>query len=74
MAGGKIAHSDAVRIVERTGIHEIHVGLSSPVASPMLYRNPRVSMGKAHGREYQRMLVLEEDVRRLQRAVSLGKT
>jgi hypothetical protein len=31
----------------------------------MLHRNPRVSMGSAQGREYQRSAVVEEDVRRL---------
>jgi copper homeostasis protein len=74
MAGGGIGHDDAAPIIERTGVGEIHVGLSSPVASPMLHRNPRVSMGKAQGREYHRMQVLEENVRKLQRAISLAKT
>jgi len=74
MAGGGIGQNDAATIIERTGVGEIHVGLSSPVASPMIYRNPRVSMGKAPGREYQRVQVLEENVRKLQRAISLAKT
>ena len=74
MAGGGIGHHDAATIIERTGVSEIHVGLSSPVASSMVYRNPRVSMGKAPGREYEREQVLEENVRKLQRAVSLAKT
>ncbi len=74
MAGGGIGHNDAAPIIERTGVSEIHVGLSSPVASPMLHRNPRVSMGKAPGREYHRMQVLEENVRKLLRAISLAKT
>jgi copper homeostasis protein len=72
MAGGGIGHRDALNIVERTGVREIHVGLSSPVASPMLYRNPRVSISRAVGREYDRVQVLEEDVRSLQRAISLS--
>jgi len=74
MAGGSIGNNDAAGIVERTGVSEIHVGLSSNVASPMLYRNPRISMGAAPGREYQRVQVLEESVRKLQRAVLLAKT
>jgi copper homeostasis protein len=74
MAGGGIGHSDAANIVERTGVSEIHVGLSSPVASPMLHRNPRISMGTAPGREYQRVQVLEDSVRRLRHAISLAKT
>jgi copper homeostasis protein len=74
MAGGGIGHKDAADIIEKTGVGEIHVGLGTSIASPMLYRNPRVSMGGAHGREYQRMQVLEENVRKLQRAISLAKT
>ena len=74
MAGGGVGHDDVASIIERTGVSEIHVGLSSAVASPMRYRNPRVSMGKALGREYQRVQVLEENVRKLQRSISLAKT
>jgi copper homeostasis protein len=74
MAGGGIGQDNAAAIVERTGVNEVHVGLSSPVPSPMTYRNLRVSMGKAPGREYQRMQVLEENVRRLRQAVALAKT
>ena len=72
MAGGGIGHRDAPTIVERTGVREIHVGLSSSVGSPMRYRNPRVSISRASGREYERGQVLEEDVRTLQRALSLA--
>lgn len=73
MAGGSIDHGNAVSIIEQTGIREIHVGLGRPVASPMLHRNPRVSMGTAPGREYQRFQVLEGDVRNLNRAVTLAR-
>jgi copper homeostasis protein len=72
MAGGGIGPRDALNIVESTGVREIHVGLSSPVASPMLYRNPRVSISRAAGRDYERVQVLEEDVRTLHRAISLS--
>jgi hypothetical protein len=37
----------------------------------MRYRNPRVRLGKANGREYDRTQVLEENVRKLCRAISL---
>jgi len=74
MAGGGIGNGDAANIIERTGVSEIHVGLSSPVPSPMLHRNPRVSMGTAPGREYQRVQVLEESVKKLRQAISLAKT
>ncbi len=72
MAGGGIGLDNAAHIIERTAVKEIHVGLGSPVTSRMVYRNPRVSLGKALGREYDRTQVLEENVRELSTAVSLG--
>jgi hypothetical protein len=48
--------------------------LRSPVASPMLHRNPRISMGTAAEGEYQRFQVLEEHVLSLHRAVALPRT
>lgn len=65
MAGSGIKPENAHRLLEETGVREIHVGLRTSVSSLMSYRNPRVSMGSAAGREYQLSLVLEEDVRRL---------
>lgn len=65
MAGSGIKPDNARRLMEETGVKEIHVGLRTTQPSPMLHRNPRVSMGSAQGREYQRSVVVEEDVRRL---------
>lgn len=73
MAGGGILPENAATIVERTGVREIHVGLSSALDSPMQYRNSRVSMGKVQGREYLRPRVLEEDILELQRSILLAK-
>jgi len=73
MAGAGINEKNAVSLVEQTGITEIHVGLGSVVESPMLYRNPRVSMGAAAGREYQRFQVLEEDVQNLRRSLMVAR-
>jgi copper homeostasis protein len=70
MAGGRIGIQNALTIIERTGVTEIHVGLATPVKSPMLHQNPRLSLGKAQGREYQQTEVLEESVRKLRRAVT----
>ncbi|MFZ1011060.1 MAG: copper homeostasis protein CutC [Candidatus Sulfotelmatobacter sp.] len=69
IACGGINRDNAASIVERTGVREIHVGLGSSVASPMLHCNPRVSMGSAPGREYQRRQVIEEDVLNLRLAL-----
>lgn len=73
MAGGGIGHRDAASIIKRTGVPEIHVGLSTPVPSPMRYRNLKLSMGKVPGREYERVQVLAESVRNLQSTISLAK-
>ena len=70
MAGGRIGILNAPTIVEQTGVTEIHVGLATPVRSPMVHRNARLSLGKAQGREYQRTQVSEESVRALIRALS----
>jgi copper homeostasis protein len=70
MPGGGIRAGNARRIIEESGVREIHAGLGSCVSSPMRFRNPRISMGNAPEREYQRLVVLEEDVRSLCRAVS----
>jgi copper homeostasis protein len=69
MAGGRIGIQNAPTIIERAGVTEIHVGLATPVKSPMLHQNFRLSLGKAQGREYQRTEVLEESVRDLRRAI-----
>ena len=74
MAGGGIGQRDAASIIKRTGVREIHVGLSTPVPSPMRYRNLKLSMGKVPGREYERVQVLEEHVRNLQSTLLPAKS
>jgi copper homeostasis protein len=69
MPGSGIKPENAAALVRETGAEEIHVGLRSSAPSPMLYRNPRVSMGSVPDREYQRYVVREEDVRRLRAAL-----
>ena len=70
MAGGGIRQHNAAEIIRRTGLREIHAALGSPLESPMLHRNPGLSMGKRSGTEYQGVQVLEEDVRALRQAIS----
>jgi copper homeostasis protein len=70
MPGSGIKPENARALVEQTGATEIHVGLRSAVESPMRFRNPKISMGSAAGREYQRFSVLEENVRRLCHALA----
>ncbi|MBO0911923.1 MAG: copper homeostasis protein CutC [Acidobacteria bacterium] len=65
MAGGGITESNVHRIVEATGVREIHAGARVHLPSPMRHRNEKVSMGTAKGREYQRVMVCPQQVRRL---------
>jgi copper homeostasis protein len=69
MPGSGIKPENARQIVEQTGVKEIHAGLGSAGPSPMEFRNPRIVMGSIEGREYQRFLVLEENVRQLRAAL-----
>lgn len=71
MAGGGIRADNAQSIVAATKVSAIHVGLKAPVPSPMQYRNPKISMGAAGEREYQRFVVLEAQVRSLKATMSL---
>jgi copper homeostasis protein len=70
MPGSGIKPENACALVEQTGAKEVHAGLRSSLPSPLLYRNPRISMGAAEGLEYQRFVVLEESVRKLCSAVA----
>lgn len=70
MAGGGIRPENAARIIAATGVRDIHSGLSTAIESPVAYRNPRVAMGKAQGREYERHQVTEESVRELRESIS----
>jgi copper homeostasis protein len=74
MAGGGINHHNAARVIEQTGVREIHAGLRSPVASPMLPGKPEISLAALCGCEHGRFQVLEQDVRSLQRAVARART
>jgi copper homeostasis protein len=65
MPGSGIKPENARSLIDYTGVTEVHVGLRSALPSPMLHRNPRISMGWLEGREYQRFVVLEEEVRKL---------
>ncbi len=68
MPGSGIQPGNVRSVLEQTGAKEVHVGLRSSIPSPMVHRNSRVSMGTIEGREYERSVVLEENVRQLNRA------
>jgi copper homeostasis protein len=70
MVGGGITERNARRIIEETGVREIHASVRATVPSPMRHRNDKVAMGNLKGREYERIVVAEEKVRRLLKAAS----
>jgi copper homeostasis protein CutC len=59
-------------IIEATGVREIHASVRVHVPSPMRHRNEKISMGMAKGREYQRVMVFEDEVRRLAESANHG--
>jgi len=68
LAGGGIRDHNVKRIIEVTGVREVHVGQSGvevAVASAVSHRNERIRIGAIEGREYQRSFVSEERVRKL---------
>lgn len=72
MAGGGITESNVHRIMQETGVREIHASVRAHVPSPMQHRNEKISMGLAKGREYQRLTVLQDKVARLLEATRDG--
>ena len=72
MAAGGINDQNIEAVIKQTGVREIHVGLRTSVASPMLFVNESISMGTIKGQEYQRFVVTEDSVKRLIRAA--GRT
>jgi copper homeostasis protein len=72
MVGGGITRSNVHRVIEATHVREIHASMRVRMPSPMRHRNERISMGLAKGREYQRTLVLQEEVRRLMESANDG--
>ena len=72
IVGGGITQSNVHHIIEATGVREIHASVRVHVPSPMRHRNEKISMGLAKGREYQRVMVLQEEVRRLVESANDG--
>lgn len=69
---GGVREHNVRRIVDVTGVREVHVGHSGvevAVPSEIRYRNERLSMGSVPGREYGHFVVSEERVRNLSRAL-----
>jgi copper homeostasis protein len=73
MACGGIDADNLRAVIEKTGVREVHVGLRTPIVSPMRYRNENIAMGTVRGSEYQRFIVEEDRVARLVRAASVER-
>jgi len=71
MAGGGIRPANIRQIVQETGVREVHAGLRSRIPGPMQFHNDKVSIGHTVPREYERIIVKEDDVRRLVIAAEL---
>ena len=63
MVGGGIREMNVRQIIEATGAREIHANMGHSVSSPMRYRNDKISLGAIKGREYERVVVLQDKVR-----------
>ncbi len=64
-AAGGIREDNVRRIVEETGVREVHAALQTPIPSPMRFRNQTTALGSGCGNEYERFEVLPEAVARL---------
>jgi copper homeostasis protein len=73
MAGSGINEQNVRQLTSVTGVREIHASLRVPVSSPMRHRNENVRLSGVNGREYERLIVLEERVRSLLAVLSDGK-
>lgn len=72
MVGSGITRSNVRRVIEATGVREIHASTRVQMPSPMRHHNESISMGLGNGSEYQRTVVLQEDVRRLLESANDG--
>jgi copper homeostasis protein len=69
MACGGIDERNAGRVVQQTGVREIHAGLRTAVESSTRYRREIIAIGTSEGSEYPRFLVQESRVAQLVRSV-----
>lgn len=65
VAASGVSEENVQRIIRQGGVHEVHTTAKESLPSPMRYRKERVSMGECKGREYLRVAVVQDKVRRL---------
>jgi copper homeostasis protein len=65
MAGSGIDDRNVRELISKTGVTQIHVGMSERTPGPMKYHNAKISMGTAKGREYDRFGASKEKLENL---------
>lgn len=70
IAAGGITPANAAEIVRLTGVREIHASGKSTVGSPMLYRNPVVSMGASGADEFSHQSTARDSVEAIRQALA----
>lgn len=73
MAGGGIREHNVASVIERTGVREIHSGLSSPVSVPATLPHSKITFGTAATAENQTFQISPQDVRKLREAATLAR-
>jgi copper homeostasis protein len=71
VAAGGIRQANVRRIISEGGVAEIHANISSPVLSSMRFRNDNITLGSQRTPEYERLVVLDTEVRSLLLAASI---
>ncbi len=71
MPGAGVSEDNVTQLVETTGAKEIHISGKAFENSPMIFRNPAVAMG-SDPREYQRLIVDPERVKRIRQLAEGG--
>lgn len=70
LPGGGVTERNLAKIIQLTGVSEIHIGTRQPVESGMHFRNERVFMGgELRPPEYLRLVAAAEDVRLLRKTL-----
>jgi copper homeostasis protein len=69
MVCGNVRPDNLHRIANSTGAREFHASLRTPAASPVTFRNRKLSMGESGNDEYLRYVVLPQDVETLRKSM-----
>jgi len=73
MAGAGIHEHNVRRLIEQTGVREIHTSAKCTMESAMRFRNEGISMGALPGQEYHRFVAQQDKIQMLLLAASARK-